>query len=69
VSVAVNQALYPPRGYYELLLGAEHQPPHRRMGSIAADDHIRRQGCSVTQRCLDRVLALIESLDAGVEAG
>jgi hypothetical protein len=38
------------------------------MGSVAADDQISRDGRAVAQRRLDRVVVLIEVLDASAEA-
>jgi len=38
------------------------------MRSVAPGDQISTEHCSVAQRCLNRIVVLIETLDAGAEA-
>jgi hypothetical protein len=38
------------------------------MRSVAPGDQISREHCSAAQRCLNRIVVLFETLDAGAEA-
>src|SRR4029079_4219870 len=49
----------------ELFRGPECPAAPRWMRAVAPGDQISREHCSVAQRCLNRIVVLFQTLDAG----